>query len=71
MCVCMRVYVRVTKGRLKACVCLHVSVCICVYKFICVSMYAHAHNNGGLKVEYKPSYKHTCINASIIGTHRL
>ena len=26
----MRMYVRVTKGRLKAFVCLHVSVCICV-----------------------------------------
>ena len=42
MYVCMHVYVRVTKGRLKACVCLHVSVCICVCKCICVSTYAHA-----------------------------
>ena len=41
MCVCMRMYVRVTKGRLKACVCLHDSVCICMCKCICVSTYAH------------------------------
>ena len=33
----MYVCVHVTKGRLKACVCLHVSVCICVCKCICVA----------------------------------
>ena len=38
----VRVYVRVTKGRSKACVCLHDSVCICVCKCIYVSTYAHA-----------------------------
>ena len=37
MCMCMRVYVRVTKGGLRACVCLHVSICICVCKCMCVS----------------------------------
>ena len=35
-------------------------------KCICVSTYAHT-INGGLKVDYKPSYRHTCINTSVIG----
>ena len=38
-CVGACVYVRVTKGILKACACLQVSVCICVC--ICVSTHAH------------------------------
>ena len=46
-CACgMRVYVRVTKGGLKACVCLHVSVCTCVCKCMhaCVCVcHTHAH----------------------------
>ena len=45
---CMRVYVRVTKGGLKDCVCLHVSVCICVCK--CMRVYLCVTHKGGLKV---------------------
>ena len=44
MCMCMRVYVRVTKGRLKACIFLHV----CMYMHLCVCV--HIYNNGGFKV---------------------
>ena len=63
-----RVYVCVTKGGLKACFCLHVSVCTCVC--ICMHVYLLSHariyNNGGM---FKPSYMHTCINTSTIGTY--
>ena len=38
----VRVYVRVTNCRLKACVYLLDSVCMCMCKCICVSAYAHA-----------------------------
>ena len=48
----MRVYVCVTKGGLKTCVYLHLSVFICVCKcarvYLCVA--ARTHNMGGLKV---------------------
>ena len=39
-----------------------------VYVYACVSVNLGTCNNGGLKVDYKPSYRHTCIKASVIGT---
>ena len=57
VCVHVSVYVRVTKGGLKACVCLHGSVCICVRKCICVSTHAHT-------IRWIESWV-VCINASI------
>ena len=52
-CACkfMRAYVRVTKGGLKACVCLHVSVCIyaCVSVFVCFVCHTHAHTIGRIE----------------------
>ena len=60
-CMCMRVYVRVTKGRLNA------SVCISVCKCICVSTHAYQWWIEIIVCMYKPSCRHNKCKCN--GTH--